>query len=450
MKWIKFLKDYKTYKIGQVDELDDGIADVLIDTKQAEAAEKPKEIDAAVTGISKTISDSIAAQVTAGIDAGMKALATTLQKATDDKRPRDIKVGDNGADDPRLGFKTGHDQIRSVIKWYQQDQAARDDDRMKRLVAMSTKAPSTYANEGLGADGGFLLAPQFGNEVLAFTFDDESLYGRTDNYTTGSNNLTLPRDETTPWGTNGVQVYWTAEAAQATQSKLKIGQTNLILEKLTALVPCTDEMLQDSFVGLGQYITRQAGERIRWAVDEAIVNGGGAGKPLGFLNSGAIVSQAKVTSQTAATVNLTNCASMISRIPSSSLRSLVWLCHPSVLPQLMIMTNGNNSLWIASGEIEGKGPMLGRFMGIPLVPSQHCQILGTQGDIFLVDLSQYVTLSKGDGIQTAMSMHLFFDYNVSTFRFNFRCAGRPWQSSYFTSAYGSFTQSPFVTLDTRS
>src|SRR5581483_11684636 len=98
------------------------------------------------------------------------------------------------------------------------------------------------------------------------------------------------KDETTPWGSNGVQVYWTAEAGQATQSKPKLGQDNLQLAKLTALVPVTDEQLADSFVGLGQYVTRQAAERINWKVDEAIVNGTGAGQPLGFFTSGAIYS----------------------------------------------------------------------------------------------------------------------------------------------------------------
>jgi len=64
-------------------------------------------------------------------------------------------------------------------------------------------------------------------------------------------------------------------------------------------------------------------------------------------------------------------------------------------------------------------------------------------------LSQYITLTKGDGIQSAMSIHLFFDYNVSTFRFNFRIAGQPWPQAPITSLYGSYQMSPFINLASR-
>ena len=93
---------------------------------------------------------------------------------------------------------------------------------------------------------------------------------------------------------------------------------------------------------------------------------------------------------------------------------------------------------------------MGRLLGIPVIISQHCQAVGTPGDIYLLDLSQYLVLTKGDGIQAAMSIHLFFDYNVSTFRFNFRVAGKPWFQAPITSKYGSYTLSPFVNLATRS
>jgi HK97 family phage major capsid protein len=456
-KWVKLADSYEgpLGKAGEIKVFDAAEADLLVKATLAAITEKPKEVGEAEEAVVKAIDDRMKLLIEESTKQTVAALVKQLSPSGTDskgKRPH-ITTHDNADDDPSLGFKNVNEQIRFIRKMCDPNQRVElmgSDDRAKRMYAAVTKAPTTYANEGLGADGGFLLAPQFANEVLMHTFEQESLFSRTNNYTTGSNNLTIPKDETTPWGSSGVQVFWAAEAAQLTQSKPKFGTSNLQLNKLTALVPVTDEQLADSFVGLGQYISRQAGERIMWAADESLVNGSGVGKPLGFINSGALVSVAKESAQTAATINLTNAAKMISRIPSPSLTNLTWLVHPSALPQLMVMTNGNNSLWIGPGEVENKGPVMGRFMGIPLIPSQHCQILGTQGDVFLVDWSKYITLTKGDGIQTAMSMHLFFDYNVSTFRFNFRLAGQPWLSTSITSAYGSFTQSPFVTLDTRS
>lgn len=137
---------------------------------------------------------------------------------------------------------------------------------------------------------------------------------------------------------------------------------------------------------------------------------------------------------------------MISRIPAESLKSLVWLIHPSAYPQLVILTNGNQSLYVAPGEVDQKAGIMGRLMGIPLVISQHCQSIGTAGDIFLLDLSKYLVLTKGSGIESAFSMHLYFDVDASVFRFVFRVAGQPWLSAPITSANGAYQLSPFVNL----
>lgn len=460
MKWLKFAKEYKAgdvvQKAGAIAEFDDSIADTLVNTGYATIDKKPDAAENATAGLSESIKSYLDAAIGTAIAPVAKEVVKeiSLQFANGKgsyRKPR-IETHDNAEDDPTLGFKSIGEQCQMIAKWCRPESrpAVEGDERMKRLLAASTKAPTTYANEGLGPDGGFLLAPSFANTVLMHDFFDESLLAKTDKYETASNNQTIPKDETTPWGTSGIQAYWAGEATQLTQSKIKVGQDNLVLHKLTVLVPVTNEQLDDTFVGLGQYVGRQASQRIMWKCDDAIVNGTGAGQPLGFLNSGALVSQAKETAQTAATINFTNVSKMLGHMPLENGTNLAWLAHPSALPQLMTMTNGNNSLWIASGEVESKGPRLGRFLGLPLYVSQHCQGVGTQGDIYLVDFSKYLSLTKGDGVQTAMSMHLFFDYDVSAFRFIFRMAGQPWLQNAITSAYGSYSMSPFVTLDTRS
>ncbi len=450
MKWIKYLKTHGDHKVGEVVAEAEAKADVLIEMGIAEKSEKPTEILSAEQALEKQTNDFVQKTVGDVFGAMEQQFKSATDKIKNSKAPNITVGADREDSDPTFGFKNVGEQCRFIKGWYSNEQDAQVDPRMKRLAGHAAKAATTYANEGTGADGGFLLAPEFANKVLAHTFDDESLFNRTDTYTTGSNNITIPKDETTPWGTNGVQVYWTSEAGQVTQSKPKLGQDTLQLQKLSALVPVTDEMLQDSFVGLGDYISKQAGQRIGWKVDDALVNGTGVGQPLGFFNSGALVTQTKVSGQTAGTINITNIAAMISRIPNLNPANCVFMVHPAAFPQLVVLTNGNQSLYIAAGGVANANPRLGTLFGIPVIVSQHCPAtIGSLGDIFLVDLSKYLTLTKGDGIQTAMSMHLFFDYNISTFRFNFRVAGQPWLSSSITSAYGTYTQSPFVTLEAR-
>ena len=72
-----------------------------------------------------------------------------------------------------------------------------------------------------------------------------------------------------------------------------------------------------------------------------------------------------------------------------------------------------------------------------------------KGDIILADLSQYLSGTKG-GIQSAMSMHLYFDYDATAYKFSFRVDGQPWWDSALTPFKGTKTQSPFITLAARA
>ncbi len=449
MKWIKILQAFGDHKtIGEIISVDAKEAEFLIKNKMAEESPEPeaaKTKRAEVEEEANEMASLIASKAMSEIKKELKQLNADIKS----KRPHVVVDGDNEDNDPTFGFKHVGDQIRHIKGWYAGEEDSRNDERMKRCFGHMIKAPTTYASEGTGADGGFLLAPNFSNNILAHTFEEDGLLARTDTYTTGSNSLTVPKDETTPWGTTGVQVAWTGEATQLTQSKLKLGQTNLVLNKITALVPVSDEQLQDSFVGLGNYVSTQAGQRISFAIDEAIINGNAVGKPLGIINSGALVTQAAESAQTAGTINITNLAKMISHMPATSLKKMVFLIHPSAFPQIVILTNGNQSLYIPPGGVQGMNAANGLLFGVPVIISQHCQNIGTAGDIFLLDLSKYLTLTKGDGVQSAMSIHLFFDYSVSTFRFSMRIAGTPWQTAPFTSQYGSFKTSPFVNLAAR-
>lgn len=454
--WLKFLSDVKNHKAGECVDIADAEATGLLAMAIAEKSEAPAALATKATEITNSLKTFVQTQVEDGINAGFDRLSKEFgdtATATKSKRPGAgrITTHDNIEDDPNRGWKSIGEQVAMVKRYYLNDDVARADERIKYLQGIQTKAgPTVTSNEGFGPDGGFLLAPNFANQILGWQLDEEALLGLSDNYTTASNSLTVPVDETTPWSTDGVQAYWTAEGGQITQSKPKLGQDNIILQKLSVLVPVTDEMVTDSFVGIGQYVGQKAGSKIKFATNQAFIAGTGAGTPLGFANSGAIVTQAKETNQTAATVNLDNLANMYSRLPNMSGRSLRWLMHPSVMPQMVKITNGNNSLYIGPGEIENKRGRLATLLGIPIIVSQHCQVLGTQGDIYLVDWSQYLTLTKGDGVQAAMSIHLYFDYNVSTFRFNFRVGGQPWPKSTIASLNGTYPLSPFVQLATRA
>jgi HK97 family phage major capsid protein len=89
-------------------------------------------------------------------------------------------------------------------------------------------------------------------------------------------------------------------------------------------------------------------------------------------------------------------------------------------------------------------------MGRPVVPVEAASTIGDKGDIALVDWSQYMGLTKGRDIQTDVSMHIYFDQDLTAFRFVLRVAGQPLWGSTITPENGSLTRSWAVVLEDRA
>jgi hypothetical protein len=64
-------------------------------------------------------------------------------------------------------------------------------------------------------------------------------------------------------------------------------------------------------------------------------------------------------------------------------------------------------------------------------------------------MTKYLTVVKAGGLRSDVSMHLWFDQNLTAFRFVLRMNGQPWLSSAITRKNGSNTLSHFVNLQTR-
>jgi len=285
---------------------------------------------------------------------------------------------------------------------------------------------------------------------MAHVFNENNLLARTDQQITSRNAIAFPVDETTPWGTSGVRVYWENEAAAISQSKPTFRELTLKTSKLAALVPVTEELLEDA-PSLGNYLDGAAGRGFNYAIGNAIIDGTGAGQPLGFLRSNALVTVAAENAQTADTVNVQNVAKMWVRMPAENRQSAIWLANPDVEAQFILMTLGGTAaafpVYMPPNGMS-QSPF-STLLGRPIVPHMACKAIGDVGDISFVDLKAYVTAVKAGGVKTDVSVHLWFDQALAAFRFIFRIDGRPWQSAAISPPNGSSTLSPFITLAAR-
>lgn len=322
-------------------------------------------------------------------------------------------------------------------------------------------ATSTYQSEGVGADGGFSVAPDFRSEILKIVEAEDSILSRCSRLSTTSNEIAFPMDESAPWGTSSVvRAYWDGEGAQTTESKHAAFKKHRIpVDKLTCLVKVTDELLEDADA-LGSYLQMKIMEHVEFTASNAVFRGTGVGQPLGFMNSAALISVTKTTSQVADTITGDNVVKMWSRLYARYRANAVWFVNQDVEPQLQFLmkqgkldtgaadTGWGVPLYVQPGGLANSP--YGTLMGRPVIATQLCETLGDAGDIVLIDPTRYYLVQRAPGPRFDTSIHLHFDQNITSFRVTWRLGGAPALTSTISPRDGSTTMSAFVVTAERA
>ena len=313
------------------------------------------------------------------------------------------------------------------------------------------------ANELVDSDGSFLVQPEFADGILQHTFDVGQLASRTNQFKLQRNRVILPavdensRANGSRWG--GIQAFWDFEAGSYTSSKPKFRQMELNLNKLTGLIYLTEELSEDS-MAMGQFVEQGFSDEFSFKIDDAILNGPGAGAPLGILNSDALLVIAEEGGQSATTIVTNNILKMWQRLPVRSRQDACWFINQDVEAQLYPLTLGSPSLgqilMYTPPGMNGNTSGYGLLMGRPVIPIEQAATLGTQGDIVLCDMQQYLLAQKASGIRADVSIHVAFLTGEQAFRFMLRVDGQPMWRKPLTPFNGSNTLSPFIALATRS
>jgi len=312
-------------------------------------------------------------------------------------------------------------------------------------------------SEGMPSDGGFLVQTDFASELLKRTYETGQVASRCRRIPVSANANgmkinaidEISRADGSRWG--GVRAYWTAEAGDKTNATPSFRQMELSLKKLTGLAYATDELLADANA-LESVLMTAFSEEFGFKLDDAIINGDGAGKPLGIMVSPALVSVAKEAGQPADSLQSENLIKMWARCYNRPRLNAVWFINQDIEPQLFTLGiqigMGGSTVYMPPGGLSAQP--YGTLFGRPVIPIEQCATLGDKGDIVLADMSQYVLIEKG-GIQSASSIHVRFVNDESVFRFVYRVDGQPIWHSPLTPYKGSAnTVSPFITLDARA
>ena len=365
------------------------------------------------------------------------------------------------------GLKNG---LRSMGEFFQAVIAAGIKDRIGEKVGRfdcgaqapelvdfqkSIKAAASGLNETVPSEGGFLVGTDYGSALLDDAFETAQLPGLCSQMTisAASNKMELPAIDETSRATGsrygGVQVYMAHEAASITAKKPKFRMIKLELNKMMGLTYLTDELMQDAAM-LEGWVRLMFGKEMGFKMDDLIINGSGAGEPLGIVNAACLRSITAETGQAADTILLENVQKMFTFCRDK--KNMIWLANEEILPQLMGMTvavgTGGYAVWIPGNSAAGapNDTILGR----PVKYIEQAAKLGDVGDIIAADMSQYLFVDKGD-IQTASSIHVNFTTDETALRFTYRLDGQPIVASAKTAYKGASgaTYSPFVAIAAR-
>jgi len=307
------------------------------------------------------------------------------------------------------------------------------------------------ASTGIDSEGGYLVETDKAASIMETAIQTGVLSSRCTRQPIGANADSFEymaaddRDRSTGMR-NGIQVYRKGETdTMASSGKAGFKPRELRVEDMYGLLYVTNRMLRDA-VALASYAKRILREQFAFKLDLEIFEGNGVGRCLGIMKSDLPVSVAKETGQTAKTVVAANVVKMLARF-TGNVANAAWFINQDVLPQLPLMTIGQQPVFIPGGSF-ANAPF-GSLFGRPIVPIEFCETLGTKGDIILADFSEYLLIEKG-GMEEAESIHVKFLTDETAYRFITRNNGQPMHDAPLKPLKGANTLSPFVMLDTRA
>lgn len=231
------------------------------------------------------------------------------------------------------------------------------------------------------------------------------------------------------------------EGVQKPEHEPVFEQLTLTAVKYAAYIEASDELLSDSIIGLAPVLVQLLTSAISYEWDRDGMRGSGSSEPQGFLGSDAEWVQNRIT---AATIGLGDILGLEERFFGGGPNSR-YLHHPSVLPKLGLLASSNVIFW--NRDVSGKLP--GTLLGRPLVRTHKLPVLGTKGDLCLVDPAYYLA-GNLQGMTVASSPHYKFRNDLTAWRAVFRAAGTPWPAGLFSMESSgtamTYRVSPFCVL----
>ncbi len=247
-----------------------------------------------------------------------------------------------------------------------------------------------FQQGSVGQLGGFSIPSEFGSFLLDAALEDEVIRPRANVHAMQSNEKHIPAWDGLDRGAGGMfgglQGQWLAELEEATPEVATLRLMTLKANKLAIFSDISSELMHDS-QDFADQLKRAMVQAIGYSLDHAFINSAGAGSPLGLLNDPALIQIPRTGFPSAAPGdNYTDLVGLYNALYKGGPGVANWLVHPSVVPELITMTDAlGNLIWHESAREAAPG----RMFGLPVVISEKLPGIGDPGCIILANLNHY-------------------------------------------------------------
>lgn len=251
--------------------------------------------------------------------------------------------------------------------------------------------------EGSGPLGGYAIPPALASILVDMSIQDEIVRPLATVYPMTSKTLDIPAWQASSHTSGnmfgGFQLQYLAEGGTATIQTAKMRMMELNAHKAGLYSNMSREIMDDLPV-FQTWLQNAMKKALAAGQDYNFLNANGVGKPLGVLQS---PSRIIVSRAAANQIAISDLDDMWGRLHPSFASNAVWLISTTAVPQMMgLADSAGNRLWNPGYSGSAANAVPTTLYGRPTIVTERTPSLGSEGDICLVDLSQYGVGLRGD------------------------------------------------------
>lgn len=250
-------------------------------------------------------------------------------------------------------------------------------DGMLQALRTNFKQVSNVLQEGVDADGGYLVPEEY-DERLITVLEDENIVRSLATVITTAGNHKINIAGTSP------AAAWIDEGSELKFGEATFKQMLLDAHKLHVAIKVTEELLYDSAFNLETYITEQFGKALANAEEDAFLNGDGNNKPTGIFhetNGGTFLEKVS-------TIKADDVINLVHALKRPYRKNAVFITNDKTIAQIRKFKDSNGAyIWQPSYQ-QGEPD---RLLGYPIYTSAYAP----ENSIAFGDFSYYNIGDRG-------------------------------------------------------